>query len=488
MKKYFLSTIGVLGVLLAMAQPIGLNKTNAHYFDFKGKPTVLVGSTEHYGAVINTAFDYKTYLKTLNDDGLNLVRIFGGPYYEFPGDFGIPQNTLAPEDAHRLLPWARSSEPGAFDGGTKFDLTQWNPAYFERLTDFIRTAAQYNIVVEVTLFSSYYVDNNWNKSPLNRDNNINNTPVLTRHQAQTLDNGDLMKHHEAYVRKMVQTLNGFDNLFFEIQNEPWADNGQVIASITDYFSDEVMYPGHIWKNKLEGANKASLEWQARISQIIADEQSKHPQSHLIAQNYCNYFYPLGKPEKDISILNFHYAHIPAVSLNYNHNKPIGFDESGFCGNSDKIYRQQAWQFFMAGGATLNHLDYSFSVAHPNGTAEQKAPGGGSPALRKQFGILKRFFDQLDLSRLKPDIQTIRSSGDAYAQCLSVPGKQYALYLKCYQEPTLELSLPKGTYQLQWWNTLTGQVITATQLSDGKTACTLTPPFKADDIALMVNKQ
>ena len=46
-------------------QPISLHPDNPHYFLFRGKPTVLVGSTEHYGAVLNQDFDYIPYLNEL---------------------------------------------------------------------------------------------------------------------------------------------------------------------------------------------------------------------------------------------------------------------------------------------------------------------------------------------------------------------------------------------------------------------------------------
>lgn len=78
------------------AQPIRLHPENPHYFLFDGRPTVLVTSGEHYGAVLNAAFDYKRYLDTLHKDRLNLTRIFAGSYREVPGNFAIADNTLAP--------------------------------------------------------------------------------------------------------------------------------------------------------------------------------------------------------------------------------------------------------------------------------------------------------------------------------------------------------------------------------------------------------
>jgi hypothetical protein len=69
---------------------------NPHYVEFRGQPTLLIGSGEHYGAVLNADFDYLPYLDTLANDGLNLVRVFSGTYRELPGEFGIQDNNLAP--------------------------------------------------------------------------------------------------------------------------------------------------------------------------------------------------------------------------------------------------------------------------------------------------------------------------------------------------------------------------------------------------------
>jgi hypothetical protein len=45
-----------------------LHPQNPHYFEFGGKPVVLVTSGEHYGAVLNRAFDYAKYLDALQAD------------------------------------------------------------------------------------------------------------------------------------------------------------------------------------------------------------------------------------------------------------------------------------------------------------------------------------------------------------------------------------------------------------------------------------
>ena len=80
----------------AAEQPLSLNAENPHYFLFRGKPTILITSAEHYGAVLNPDFDFEKYLVELENHGLNLTRTFTGVYCEDTKAFNITRNTLAP--------------------------------------------------------------------------------------------------------------------------------------------------------------------------------------------------------------------------------------------------------------------------------------------------------------------------------------------------------------------------------------------------------
>ena len=64
------------GGIIHVAQPIALHSENPYYFLWRGNPTVLVSSAEHYGAVINLDFDDQRYLEALARDGMNYTRLF----------------------------------------------------------------------------------------------------------------------------------------------------------------------------------------------------------------------------------------------------------------------------------------------------------------------------------------------------------------------------------------------------------------------------
>ena len=99
----FLAAISFFcAALPGRAAPLSLDPENPHYFLFRDKPTILLTSGEHYGAVLNLDFDYVKYLDTLAADGLNLTRTWSGAYVEPAGAFNIAQNSLAPGPERRF--------------------------------------------------------------------------------------------------------------------------------------------------------------------------------------------------------------------------------------------------------------------------------------------------------------------------------------------------------------------------------------------------
>jgi hypothetical protein len=127
-------------------QPISLHPKNNNYFLFRDKAVVLIGSTGHYGAVMNLDFDYVKYLDELASYGINITRTFSGIYVEPQGAFNISQNTMAPAQGKFICPWAGSSEPGYAGGVNNFDLTKWDTEYFARLKDFIAEAGKQYLI------------------------------------------------------------------------------------------------------------------------------------------------------------------------------------------------------------------------------------------------------------------------------------------------------------------------------------------------------
>ena len=449
----------------AADRPLSLHPDNPHYFLFQGKPTVLVTSGEHYGAVLNLDFDFIPYLDELKARGFNLTRLFSGTYREVPGSFKIASNTLAPKPGRFCGPYDRSDMRGAADGCDKFDLDRPNTAYFPRLQAFCKAANDRGIVVEFVLFCPFYEDGLWAVNAWNPRNNINGSPDVPRVEVYTLKHPKVVERQFAFVRKAVTELNGFDNVYFEICNEP-------------YFGG------------------VTLDWQAKVAATIAKTEATLPNQHLIAQNIANGSAKVERPDPNVSLYNFHYASPPkAVDLNYGLNRAIGDDETGFQGTGDSVYRAEAWDFLLAGGSLFSHLDYSFTVDHPDGTAPVLAPtpGGGGPAFRSQLAYLKRFVEGFNFVRMRPDPGAIvEIPRGLTVRILSEPGRAYAAYVRGVEmaesSPRLGLMLPAGSYRYEWHSPAEGKIVASGELRSRGAVIQLDAPGFRGDIALRIRSQ
>src|SRR5262249_26386064 len=148
-----------------------------------------------------------------------------------------------------------------------------------------------------------------------------------REEVFTLAHEDLTRVQKAVVRKIVESLAEFDNVYYEVCNEPYTST-------------------------------VALAWQNEIAATIHQAEAGLPVHHLISLNLAKQ--KLTNSYPDISIFNFHYAAPPdVIAQNYGLNKALGDNETGFRGKDDFAYRTEAWDFILGGGALVSSLDYSF---------------------------------------------------------------------------------------------------------------------------------
>lgn len=443
---------------LPILLPLSLHPENPHYLLFRGKPTVLVTSGEHYGAVLNLDFDFVKYLDELKSKGLNLTRTFSGTYHEVPSSFGIIDNTLAPIASRFIGPWPRSGTPGAGDGLAKYDLNKWNDAYFARLKDFVAEAGKRGIVVELVLYCTIYDDKLWSIHPFNPANNVQKIGPANRMEVYTLKDKALTAIQEKFIQKVTAELRDADNLYFEICNEPY------FGGIT-------------------------TEWNNRMADVIAAAEPQAEHRHLVAQNIANGSAVVKDPHKHVSILNFHYAVPPdAIAANAKLGRVTADDETGFKGKEDLAYRTEGWNFLMAGGGIYSNLDYSFTPKHPDGSfTVTTSPGGGGANLRKQLAILKKFIEGFDFVHMSPDNRVIAGGvpEKGTARALVKPGEAYAVYVQGGKRADLVLDLPAGRYSVEWLNTKSGQIDKSAQLDHPGGKATLASAEYSEDIALRI---
>jgi hypothetical protein len=471
---------------VARAEPIRRHPDNPHYYLFRGRPAVLVTSAEHYGAVINRAFDYNAYLDALQSYGLNYTRIYPAAFIEPEGTF-LSGNTLAPKSVDLIQPWARSQMPGYRSGGNRFDLDRWDPEYFKRLKDFIAQADRRGIVVEICFFNAQN-KGSWPMSPLNWKNNTQGVGRTDHNGVQTLNHPELLRRQEDFVRRIVEEVNSFDNVILEICDEPLS---------------------YGTPRDLAGP------WIARLIETVRQTEAGLPRQHLLGQQVQG---PIGGPvdfsaNPDVSVIVTQYVWktpdeqlggMKALDDLYDRNKPIDLNETGYYPLSswyegDKVgaVRAEAWEFMVGGGSSFNNLNAVYTARDPAGKAAENGP------VLKTMQSLKQFIEGFDFLKMRPDRKFVVSGmpAGAYFRGISERGRQYALYhhhskLKPYvyqvvpgaYEEHLILDLPAGTYQADWLEPATGAVLGTETLTHSGGELPISTPKHSVDIALRIRRQ
>lgn len=446
-----LTILLLYGMATILGQPLALHPSNPHYFLYQGKPLILITSAEHYGGLINKAFDYKRYFETLNDYNLNATRIYPGYLIE-PIDKYIQGNTLGPQSDFLLLPWKRIVFTDTVSGRSKYDLDTWDTEFFIRLKDFVKLAEEKGIIVEICFFNAQYEDT-WPLSPLNHLNNIQRIGYADYKEAQTLLDTALVRREVDYVRKIVQEINMFDNIILEICDEP------VLTGTSP---------------------KLAHEWIIHMLKTIKETEAILPKKHLIAQQVEG---PKGgytdfSDHQDIPIIVTQYlwenlygdtvvwqeGGLKGLEIEYKHNKPIELNETNYYpimykGDSIGNSRVEAWEFIVGGGASYNHLNGRYTVDNPTGNTPDNIQ------IKKALYNLHNFIYSFDFIQMKPDKETITVGIVPGMICrgISNPGNEYAFYFHHSQvqkdsaayivqpgiyQYNLEVKLPVGRYNVK----------------------------------------
>lgn len=452
---------------------VRLHPDNPRYFLFRGQVLALVTATEHYGAVINGGFDYIAYLDMLQAHGFRLTRMLcfmREQETEFEGSLGR-QNTLSARPGRYMAPWERSSEPGCYDGGHKFDLDRWNEAYFARLRDFCLQAGARGIIVEVTFFSQYYQNESsgpWRLCPLNAINNINGVGDMEYQMFTSLSDPGLVARQEALVRRVVAVLIDLDNIYYEICNEP---------------------------NRLPDQPSAGAEaigaWHNHLIAAVADAEAGFPRQHMIAVCERTEHVQL----EHVSILNFHYNDLARKSLEQYRGlgRAVAFDEtlSGIIAWNAPLdfpaRRKEAWEFMFRGGSAYDYLDVTVATDDPIGTGQALFPDGqyyDGERMRLYLKYLNDFLNGLDLVRMKPDNSILKNPPrTATVNALAGNGGACALYLNGDGIRYLTVKVPVGHYHVEWFHPRLGRVETGVKIAaDGGDTRLELPPYE-EDLAL-----
>ncbi|HXJ73808.1 MAG TPA: DUF6298 domain-containing protein, partial [Candidatus Dormibacteraeota bacterium] len=248
--------------------PLRVHPINPRYFaDNTGKAILLTGShtwgnlQDYRYATLPSppALDFGVYLTFLQRHHHNFFRLWA---WETSFNPKAKQGTIYYEP----MPYQRPGPGIALDDKPKFDLTLFNQAYFDRMRTRVVAARASGIYASVMLFNGFSIQSKgnvggdpWQGHPLHPGNNINAIDGGGSRAVHTLANPGITAQQEAYVRKVIDTVNDLDNVLYEITNE---DSGE----------------------------PAGVAWQMHMIRFIKQYEAAKPRQHPVGMTAC---YPNG---------------------------------------------------------------------------------------------------------------------------------------------------------------------------------------------------
>jgi len=472
---------------------------------------MLLCATEHYGAVMNRPFVFEKYLADAAEKKQTLTRLFT-LFRELQSPLN-PYSTCKPESPDYIAPFRRTGPGLAHDGQPRYDLDQWNPEFFERLHRFVSLASDYGIVVEVVLLSNAYAPGIWTLNPLHHDNNINgleNVPwpdyLSTRHPK-------LFARQCAHVRKIVEELNRYDNVLFEICNEPGGlvEPGTPTLEVVNAW--QMTLADLIRQTEASLPNRHLIAGQEAFAYRLPDESARSgPDVHqfsdasfdTLAFDVAN-MHPLSNMlyrGKHLDLGQFMMAKLRLRNLRqycrdlYAERKPLNLDEDNAASqykdlNGWTIHRKRAWTTLLCGGH-YDMIDFSIINYCETGTrASQRA-------LRTWMKYLSEFIHSLDLIRSRPlDLGLTGIPDVVVDSAFGVPGNDFALYFadaRELDEPghgdpisfNLEIPLDAHDYEVRIFSPTTGTYSASLHLKGGHGTRLPIAPF-VHDIVVRISR-
>jgi hypothetical protein len=426
------------------AGTLRVHPSNPRYFtDDSASPIWLTGS--HTWAVLQERayletpmFDYDTWLDDLVAWGHNFLRLWSWEHTQWMQFNPRPIRYFPPR-------YLRTGPGTALDGGAKFDLTKFNEDYFNRLRYRVEKAGQRGIYVSVMLFQGFSLSKLGDPAqghnaflghpmhPANNTNGIDGDPNRsgTGHQVHTLDVPEIVKLQEAFVAKVIDTLNDLDHVLWEISNE---------------------------------SETCSINWHYHMIRFIHEYERTTPRQHPVGMT--------GSPIPDEAMFASEAEWIsPSTQQPYKTDMPCADGSKVMIVDTDHFdpwnaYMNPAypWQALMRG--------HNFILMDPYRDARYgspEAPHDAFDAIRIEMGHALKGARSLDLAGMVPATQ-LSSTG----YCLANRGHEYCAYAPEGGPITLDLTSVKGTFVCQWYDSSTGAFVESGQCKGGAKRA-LAPP-------------
>lgn len=483
---------------IALAQPIPVKQasgplrvhpTNPRYFtdgtknaDGSLKAVYLTGShtwnSLQDGAFFTAenadpppAFDFTAYLDFLQARNHNFIRLWRFELTKFRYWLDVDNSRLRGPGSRMGIqfsqphPWARTGPGVALDGKPKFDLRQFDPAYFDRLRSRALAALERGIYVSVMLYEGGALRATakpwcWDGHPFHGPNNVNGVEAEADQDGQGLEvhslrNPAVTEIHEKYLRRVVDTVNDLDNVLYEVGNEM-------------------------------AFSQANTQWQYWVIKFIKNYEATKPKQHPVGM-VCPMHHPWkdnpppGDPRNaalfDSPADWVSPGNLGGSGYDDNQQPPVASGKKVILLDTDHLWgiggdRAWVWKSFARGHNPL------FMDMLPEIT-EHVLHYKNAVEIRAALGHARLYAEKMDLAAMRP-----RGDLASTEYCLANPGREYLVYLPEDGQATVDLSGAKGIFAVEWFNPRTG---TATKggLLEGGSKRDLKAPFDGDAVLYLI---
>jgi hypothetical protein len=183
------------------------------------------------------SMDFDAYLRFLTERGHNLIRLWRWEQFRSQAAGGNYHLNMSPQ------PWARTGPGTAKDGKPRFDLEQFDEAFFTRLRQRVEKAGELGIYVDVLLFDGWALHlspppDNIEGHPFHAASNVNGVSAESINDLQVLPlDPQVEAIQRAFITKVVDTLHDLPNVLWEVSNESSGD-GSVTKEFAEFLGME----------------------------------------------------------------------------------------------------------------------------------------------------------------------------------------------------------------------------------------------------------
>ena len=451
-----------------------MHPTNPRYFtDGSGKAIYLTGShvwnsLQDQGITSPPPkFDFNAYLDFLQQHGHNFIKLWRFELTEW----NRWEETKPPFRFTSHHPWKRTGPGMALDHLPRFDIEKWDEEHFERLRSRVQAAGERGIYVSIMLFEGCLLreqPTTWFGNPLNAANNINGIdgdPDGDERglEVQTLKVEAITRLQQAYIRKVIDTVNDLDNVLYEISNES-LDHPDI------------------------------LKWQTEMIHYINEYQSGKPRQHPVGMTNLVAFTAEKKLAANNALLVSPAHWVSPGATIYGPADPYSVDPPATTGQKivlldtehtwnnacitkfTKLRADQAWVWksFLRGYNPI-YMD-PLDLTEPDGVMKYAEANGYAVVLaRPAMGHTRAYAERMNLATMTP-----RNDLASTRYCLANPGKEYLVYLPEGGEGTVDLAAAKGKIAVEWFNPRTSEKHNG-NIVDGGAKRSFQTPFEGDAV-------